>query len=67
MFKQISTGYLQCAINLGIDKADQTVPPREVIAPYCFNFKPLSRGQWAQSGGGGGVGWGIVSMFTEHP
>ena len=38
MFNQISTGYLQCAINLGIDKADQTFPPHEVIAPLLLKL-----------------------------
>lgn len=52
VFNQLSTGYLQCAINPGIDKADQTFLPHEVIAPYCFNFRPLSTVQWTISGEG---------------
>lgn len=61
VFNQVSTRYLQWAINPGIDKADQTFSPCEVIAPHCFNFRPLSRGQWTLSGEGQSVCLQIIS------
>lgn len=58
VFKQDSAGYLQCAVNPVIDKADQTFSPSEATALLYL--------QISLQGLGTCVCRGTVSMPPDH-